>query len=77
RTKYPRCVDGARACPPEDCGGSGGYEHLLEVMHDPTHKDYNELLEWLGEGYETEAFNPKHVRFDNPRKRWEAAFSDY
>ena len=27
---WARCVDGARACPPEDCGGVGGYERLLE-----------------------------------------------
>jgi Plasmid pRiA4b ORF-3-like protein len=22
--RYPRCIGGARACPPEDCGGTGG-----------------------------------------------------
>ena len=39
------CTGGARACPPEDCGGSPGYEHLLEVMADPTHEEYGDLEE--------------------------------
>lgn len=26
-----RCIDGARACPPEDCGGPGGYTDLLHT----------------------------------------------
>ena len=32
RLTYPLCVGGTRACPPEDCGGPFGYEHLLEVL---------------------------------------------
>jgi hypothetical protein len=31
----PHLIGGARACPPEDCGGTRGYEHLLEVLADP------------------------------------------
>ena len=45
---YPRCTGGARACPPEDCGGVWGYEDLLEIMKDTTHEEHDETLEWLG-----------------------------
>jgi hypothetical protein len=27
--RYPVCLAGKRACPPEDCGGFPGYQHLL------------------------------------------------
>jgi Uma2 family endonuclease len=30
----PVCLDGARACPPEDCGGPGGYEDLVAASRD-------------------------------------------
>lgn len=42
--RYPVCSDGAMACPPEDCGGIPGYFHLTEVMTDPEHEDYEDLL---------------------------------
>lgn len=48
------CLAGESACPPEDCGGIPGYENLLEVLQDPAHPDYPELLAWL----EDVDFNP-------------------
>ena len=30
--KYPLCIDGKRACPPEDCGGTSGYENFLKIL---------------------------------------------
>ncbi len=65
---YPRCVRGKRACPPEDCGGPWGYLQLLEVLADPGHEEYEEMLEWLGEDYEPEWFHPEEVVFLNPEK---------
>ena len=53
----PRCVDGARACPPEDCGGPPGYSELLVIMADPEHPEFAETLEILGEEFEPEDFD--------------------
>jgi hypothetical protein len=36
---YPACIAGKRNCPPEDCGGPWGYQHLLEVLADPAHPE--------------------------------------
>lgn len=46
--RYPRVIAGKRACPPEDCGGVGGYDHLLEVLANPKHPEHGELMEWCG-----------------------------
>jgi len=53
----PHLVGGARACPPEDCGGPWGYEHLLEVLADPTHEEHEHLLDWVGGAFDPEAFD--------------------
>jgi hypothetical protein len=74
KAKYPRCVAGARRCPPEDCGGPYGYRELLKTISDPGHEEYGSMLEWLGGPIDPEAFDPSEVRFDNPAKRWKIAF---
>ena len=76
RSRYPKCVTGARACPPEDCGGIGGYENILRVIRDPSDTEYASVMEWLGGRYEPDTFDPSQVRFDNPKKRWARAFPD-
>lgn len=72
---YPICTAGQRACPPEDCGGIGGYEHFLEIIMDPEHEEYEEMLEWAGGDFDPERFNPDGVFFDDPDDRFEYAFS--
>ncbi len=51
----PRCIGGARACPPEDCGGAGGYQHLLEILRDPTNPEHDSMVEWSS-NFEPERF---------------------
>jgi len=41
-----RCLAGARACPPEDCGGADGYAQLLRVLNDPEDPEHEHLVEW-------------------------------
>jgi len=55
--KYPYVVTGKRACPPEDCGGTGGYGHLLEVLADPKHAEHTDMVEWVGGSFDPEAFD--------------------
>jgi len=57
---FAECIDGKRACPPEDCGGVPGYENFLEAIHDPEHEEHKSMNERIG-GY----FNP--VEFDRAK----------
>jgi hypothetical protein len=44
----PVCVAGERHCPPEDVGGTSGYEEFLEVIFEPSHADYEHYVRWAG-----------------------------
>lgn len=63
RHRYPKCIEGERACPPEDCGGPCGFADMLEILEDRKHPEYKELKEWLPRSYNPEKFDPKKVRF--------------
>jgi hypothetical protein len=76
KKKYPQCLGGERACPPEDCGGVDGYYHLLEVLADSSDEEYEEVVTWVGGKYDANKFDAGKVKFDNPKKRWKIAFSD-
>ena len=83
--KYPRCLDGKRACPPEDCGGCPGYYNLLETLKlSPQSEEYKDTVTWLKgfsefsenyDPYRPEHFNPNKVHFDNPKERFDIAFN--
>jgi hypothetical protein len=53
---YPVCIDGKRACPPEDVGGPWGYMEFAEALADPEHEQHEEFREWRGE-FDPEAFD--------------------
>lgn len=57
--RYPLCMEGQRACPPDDCGGVWGYADLLEKIGDKQHEEHDEMLEWLGGSFDPAAFDAK------------------
>jgi len=75
RKRYPACLAGERACPPEDCGGPLGYQDLLRALQDPSDRRHEEMVEWLGRPIEPERFTARSVKFDDPKKRWRNAFA--
>ncbi len=44
----PQCIDGAGACPPEDCGGVPGYYNMVEAINNPDHDEHEDMREWMG-----------------------------
>lgn len=51
------CLDGARSGPPDDCGGPGGYQHLLHVLATPRHREHRELSAWVDPDFDAELFD--------------------
>jgi hypothetical protein len=71
---YPRCLDGARACPPEDVGGPRGFEEFLFVLADPTHDLHEQYVTWSGGAYDPAAFDAHAVHFEDSGRRWVEAW---
>jgi hypothetical protein len=55
--RYPVCIKGRRACPPEDVGGVWGYDDFLEAIRDPDHPEHEDYWEWIGGEFDPEAFD--------------------
>ena len=55
--KYPLCLEGERACPPEDCGGAWGYPDFIEAIRNKKHERHDEMIEWVGGRFDPEAFD--------------------
>ncbi len=65
--KYPCCIAGKRACPPEDCGGTYVYREICNGK--PEHrKEYPD--------FDPDDFNPEEIVFSDSRKRLRVLLSD-
>ncbi len=64
----PRCIAGERNCPPEDVGGSGGYENYLAALADPEHEEHEDMIAWRG------PFDPEAFSLDEINRQLEKKF---
>ena len=64
------CLNGARACPPEDCGGVWGYENLLKILKNRKHPEHQSMNEWLGRAFDSEAFDVEKTNFWLRKLKW-------
>ena len=78
--RYPLCIAGERACPPEDCGGVPGFEEVLATLKHGKAGEKKELNQWLKDHtksyypYSPDVFDSLAVQFDDPKIRWAHAF---
>ena len=68
RKFYPACLGGARSAPPEDVGGTMGYQHYLEALFDMRHEDHRAMLNWRGR------FDPEHFPITSVNRDLREAF---
>ncbi len=62
--QLPICLQGKRACPPEDCGGIWGYAEFLEAIEDVNHPEHDDMLEWIGGEFDPEEFDVDSINTD-------------
>ena len=55
--QLPFCLGGELKCPPEDCGGIGGFYDFLSIISDKTHPEYKEMREWFGSKFNPTEFD--------------------
>jgi len=68
--KSARCLDGAGACPPEDCGGVSGYAELLKILKNPKNRQHKAMKAWLGRPFDPAGFDLEKVNACLGRLRW-------
>lgn len=61
---YPICIGGENACPPEDCGGIGGNDAMMQMYADKNHECHEEIKTWLGGYFDMRTFDPNRINRD-------------
>ena len=58
------CLEGERACPPEDVGGTDGYYDFCNALIDPNHEEHESYVMWSGDNFDSERFSVEFVNWE-------------
>lgn len=66
--QYPVCINGRMSCPPEDCGGTDGYNAMMQALRSKSHPEHANTVNWLKKAhkcknFDTDNFRPGNVQF--------------
>lgn len=64
------CLNGANACPPEDCGGVWGYADLLKALKNSKHPEHKHMKQWVGGAFDPRAFDADKINFWLGKLKW-------
>jgi hypothetical protein len=65
--KVASLIAGARARPPEDVGGTSGYQDFLEALLNPAHEEHRAIRRWAGGHFDPEWFDFELINDDVSR----------
>lgn len=51
RGVYPQCTLALGDAPMEDCGGPGGFAHVMRALNDHDHPEHREVSEWVRQSW--------------------------
>lgn len=55
--KIPKCIAGENHAPPEDCGGTPGFENFKKAMANKRDSEHSSLRKWYGGDFDPQEFN--------------------
>lgn len=67
---FANCLDGRRACPPEDCGGTWGYMDFLKSIKNPRHAEHLRMLKRIGGKFDPETFDLENINHSLQKLKW-------
>jgi Plasmid pRiA4b ORF-3-like protein len=67
---FASCLDGRRACPPEDCGGIWGYVDFLKAIKSSRHPKHLSILKRIGGKFDPEAFDLENINHCLRKLKW-------